>query len=214
MTRTLSCCSGWQARKAALRNWGSSLLLAAAAVVLPLAGRAAAADRIYFTYGPLSRSFSIEDLRTFAETGETTRQLRWYLNFTNADPDAVRQVLTQNVRLNPVFVDQITYSLPGEFVLFQMGRVVHTKSRQGAVQIRALRSAFILSAADDNQISLLEFLEKYPTPEVFVDGVVLARAARNVQGFIAQIEPTIAVIQEFLANFVCDECEVPRLRPR
>lgn len=187
---------------------GGSLAVSLAALLLtPQAGQAA--ERIYLTFGILGRSIAVSDLRNFADTGELTRQLRWYLNIANVNPEDFRAVLTHEVQLNLEFVDSVTYSLPGEFVLYQIGQVVHTKSRQGATQINALRSALLVSLTEDNRISILEFLETYPTPEVFVDGVILARAARDVRNFVDRIEPTIAVIQEFLSNLICD-CEAPR----
>lgn len=191
---------------------GSALIISFAALILSPSQPAAAADRIYFTYGPFGRSIAISDLRTFADTGETTRQLRWYLNFANVEPEAFRQVLTRQVGLNFRFVNRTAYTIPGEYVLYQVGRVVHTKTRQGGVQIKALRSTFVASTVDDNKISILEFLEKYPTPELYVDGVILARLARRVNRFVDRIEPTIAVIQEFLENLICD-CNAPAAAP-
>lgn len=190
--------------------WLSWLLGLSMATLLSggFSSQAVAAERIFFTFGPLGRSIPIGDLRDFADNGTLTRQLRWYLNFAGVEPEALRQVLTREVGLNLKLVDRIGNSIPGEYVLFQVGQVVHTKSRIDSVQIKALRSALVLSAADDGQISLLEFLERYPTPEVYVDGVVLARAARNVGNFIESIEPTLAVIQEFLAGLICD-CAPP-----
>lgn len=185
-------------------SFGGALVLGLAATVGLLDRPTLAADRIYFTYGPLGRSIAISDLRTFADTGETTQQLRWYLNFANVEPEDFRQVLTKEVGLNAGFVGRTTHTIPGEYVLFQVGQIVHTKSRKGVVQIYALRSAFVMSTIDDDKISILEFLEKYPTPELYVDGVVLARLARKVDRFIDRIEPTLAVIQEFLANLICD----------
>jgi hypothetical protein len=185
-------------------SFGGALVLGLAATMGLLDRPTLAADRIYFTYGPLGRSIAISDLRTFADTGETTQQLRWYLNFANVEPEDFRQVLTKEVGLNAGFVGRTTHTIPGEYVLFQVGQIVHTKSRKGVVQIYALRSAFVMSTIDDNKISILEFLEKYPTPELYVDGVVLARLARKVDRFIDRIEPTLAVIKEFLANLICD----------
>lgn len=189
-----------------LTSWTGALLLSSTMVLTSQPAKAA--DRIYFTYGPLGRSIAISDLRTFVDTGETTRQLRWYLNFAKVKPEDLRQVLSKEVGISFGFVNRTMYTIPGEFVLFQVGQIVHTKSRQGAVQIKALRSTFVAATADDNKISLIEFLEDYPTPELYVDGVVLARVARQVKGFVDRIEPTIAVIQEFLANLICD-CNAP-----
>lgn len=181
----------------------SGLLVGAAAVWLASGQPCHAAERLYFTYGPLGRSFSIEDLRNFAETGETTRQLRWYFNLANIEPEEFRQVLTKYVPLNLELVDRVTYSLPGEFVLSQIGEVIHTKSHQANIQ--ALRAALILSV-EDNRLSLLEFLENYPTEGIYVDGVVLARVANDVKDIVNDIEPVVVAIEEILEGLVC-ECE-------
>jgi hypothetical protein len=178
--------------------------LGAAALLLTIGQSTQAAERLYFTYGPLGRSIAIEDLRTFAETGETTRQLRWYLNIANVEPEKFRQILTKQIPASLERVDRVTYSLPGEFVLSQVGQVIHTKSRRANIQ--ALRSSLIVSVTDDNRISLLEFLENYPTPGIYIDGVVLARVVNDVRGIVDDIQPVVVAIEEFLEGLVCD-CE-------
>lgn len=193
-------------RQRLLRLASVLLIGVSTAAALPLPAQAA--ERIYFTYGPLGRSIPISDLRTFVDTGATTRQLRWYLRFANVEPEALQQVLTTEISLPFAFVNRTAYSLPGEFALLQVGQIIHTKSRQGVVQIKALRSTLVASTADDNRISLIEFLEKYPTPELYVDGVILARTARQAKNVVARIEPTLAAIQEFLAGLICD-CAAP-----
>lgn len=190
---------------------GFSLLLGTALALTPgFAAPAVAAEQLYFTYGPIGRSIAIEDLKTFAETGETTSQIRWYLNFANVEPEVFRRVLTQEVSISLETIDTVTHTLPGEFVLFEVGQVIHTRHRLANIQ--ALRGTFLVSTSEDNRISLLEFLENYPTPGVYVDGVVLARVARDVGEFVDRLEPTIAVIQEVLSSFVCD-CQSAQITP-
>ena len=182
----------------------NSLLTGAAIIVVASSQPTQAAERLYVTYGPLGRSFSIEELRNFADTGETTRRLRWYLNLANVEPEKFRQILTKQVPLNLKLIDRITYSLPGEFALFQVGQVVHTKSRRANIQ--ALRAALIISTTNDNKISILEFLENYPTQGMYIDGVVLARVVRDVKDVVDDIEPVVVAVEEFLANLIC-ECD-------
>lgn len=184
-----------------------SLLLGTAAIMLASSQPSHAAERLYFTYGPLGRSLAIEELRDFAETGEPSRQLRWYLNVANLEPERFRTVLTKEVPLGLQFIDRVTYSLPGEFALFQLGQVVHTRSRQANIQ--ALRSSLILSVSEDNRLTLLEFLENYPTEGIYVDGVALARVTNKVKDVVNDIEPVVVAIQEFLEGLVCD-CEAPQ----
>lgn len=180
----------------------SGFLVGAAAIVLASGQPTHAAERLYFTYGPLGRSFSIEDLRTFAETGESTRQLQWYFNLANTEPEDFRQVLTKPIPVSRGLINRITYSLPGEFALSQLGEVIHTKSRRANIQ--ALRAALVLSVNDDNRLSILEFLENYPTSGVYIDGVVLARVIRNVKDVVEDIEPIVVAVEEVLGNFICD----------
>lgn len=204
MTISMQPFRGWFGRRSLQFVGWSSILWGALAV--GLANPTIAAERIFFTYGPLARSIPIEDLRTFADTGETTSQLRWYLNFSGLEPELLQQVLTTEVPINVTTIDSITYSLPGQFALFQVGQVIHTRSRRADVQ--ALRGALIVSASEGNRISLIEFLENYPTPGIYVDGQRLARVARDVNNFIGQVEPIAIVVQEFLEGLVCN-CPSP-----
>jgi hypothetical protein len=184
-----------------------SFLAGMTALMLAPGQPAYAAERLYFTYGPLGRSLSITELRDFAETGKPSRQLRWYLNIANLEPEKFRAILTKEIPVGLKFVDRVTYSLPGEFALFQLGQVVHTQSHQANIQ--ALRSSLILSVSKDNRLTLLEFLENYPTEGIYVDGVVLARVANKVRNVVDDIEPVVASIEEFLGGLICD-CEAPQ----
>jgi len=163
---------------------------------------AVAAEQLVFTFGPIGRSIPIEDLKTLAETGKATRQIRWYLNLANLSAEDLRQALTQEVSLRQQLVDRITYSLPGEFVLYQVGNTVHTKSRTANIQ--AIRAALLLSTSGDNKISLLEFLEKYPTPQLYIDGVSLLKFANDINRIKNKIEPIVATIESFLEGLICN----------
>jgi hypothetical protein len=163
-----------------------------------------AAERIVFTFGPLGRSIPVADLQTLAETGKATRQIRWYLNVADLEAETLQQILTKEVGVSLRLIDRAGYSLPGEYVLYQIGNTVHTKSRRANIQ--ALRSALILSVSDDNRLSLLEFFQNYPTQELYVDGRSLLTFVNDVEGIIDRIEPVVAAVQTVLEGLVCD-CE-------
>lgn len=169
---------------------------------------AVAAERVVITFGGLSRSFDVADLRTFAETGEQTPNIRFLLGVTNQDADDVRTIFTEELPISLRTIDRITYSLPGEYALFQLGRRFSTRS--GDANIQALRAGLILSAADDNQVSLIEFLETYPTEALYVDSRQLLDDVREIGGVLAvvneRIVPYFVAAQEFLEGLIC-ECE-------
>lgn len=181
-----------------------------AAWVLGNAAPAQAAEQVVLTYGSIYRSLSVAELTEFAETGELSAGLRFYLNLANVEPEVFRTLLTEDLRLRLGFVDSALNSLPGEFALYQVGQVVHTSSRRANIQ--ALRSALVLSVSEDNRVSLLEFLQNYPTPQLYVDGVRLAQVAQDVGDVVEDVQlrlqVIVAAVEEVLPGLVCD-CDAP-----
>lgn len=120
--------------------------------------------------------------------------------------------MTREVQLKLRTVDRILTLLPGEYVLFQAGKIFHTPSKKA--NLVALRSSILLSLSDDNRISFLEFLQKYPTPEFYVDGFRLAKIAGTIDGLIGDSEDALegsgplAAAKEILSSFICD-CAAP-----
>lgn len=172
-----------------------------------------ASDRqLVFTYGPLQGSLLIRDLANLAKTGEISRSLRSYLKLAKVNPENLRNLLTKEVKVNLRFLDTNLNSILGEYALFQIGQIASTRSQQANIQ--ALRSALVLSASDDNRISLIEFLEKYPLSQVYVDGVKLARQFRSikraggVEGFaIEKLRRVEDFLVEFQSTATVDKCE-------
>lgn len=136
-----------------------------------------AAESVRLNYGPLSRSVPVSDLREFAETGKASRKLRKYMKVAKQDPDKVQETLTNPVAMNPVQLDRLLNSTPGDLLLKEVGEVIHTPSDRS--NQRALRSALILDASDDQQITLIDTIENYPTPEVEVEGDRLVKVIRR-----------------------------------
>ena len=191
-------------------GWGKALILGMGAGIL-LSSGAVAAERLVLNYGPFSRAISIRELKTFAETGETdSSTLDFLLNATEVNRKDVQTALTYEVGLDLDFVDSALYSLPGEYVLFEAGNIFHNKSRLANIQ--ALRSAFTLSVSGDGKVSVLEFLQNYPNRDLYVDGVVLARTARDVSRFVKraekELEEVLAIAKDTLSSLICD-CSSP-----
>ncbi|BDA75635.1 hypothetical protein CAL7716_098010 [Calothrix sp. PCC 7716] len=129
---------------------------------------AIAADRVVFTYGAFRQSLSVDELATFATTGETSSGVRYYLNRTGQDPQSIRNTLTREVNVTPVTLDRTLNTRIGSYLLDQIGYSIRTRSNQANRQ--ALRSALVLSASKDNKISLIEVIQNYPSSEIVVEG--------------------------------------------
>lgn len=158
---------------------------------------ARAAETIVMRYGPIQRSLPVSDLRNLADTGKTTRQLRQYLKLAKQSPDSLRTRLTQPVNISVVALDSRLNSIAGELLLDEAGKYIHPPGEKSSPQ--ALRSALVLSAADDNQITLIESLENYPTQAVEIDvdkSVALYRRIDRVMNGSSQ--PSVAPLVDFL----------------
>jgi predicted dienelactone hydrolase len=154
-----------------------------------------AAQEIIVSYGFFERTIQIAELAAFAEGEGLSRQLQIYadlLELSEAELEQIRQLLNQSISFdsNGIEVDesvaiaQFLYTPQGEALLEVLGGVVQTPSRQSGFY--ALRSALILAAADTpNGLSVLSFLEEFPTPAIRVDVArglnIAATVGRTVQ---------------------------------
>lgn len=127
-----------------------------------------AADQVVLKYRFLRESISVKELTTFAETGEMSSSLRINLALARQDAQEVRRYLTAPVKVSPVLLDRVLNSPIGNIVLDQFSQTLSTSS--GKANRQALRSALILSASSDSNITLIEIIQNYPTKEVEVNG--------------------------------------------
>nr|WP_228035755.1 alpha/beta hydrolase [Oculatella sp. LEGE 06141] len=166
--------------------------------------------RLVVVFGPLRPSFSIAELAQFAETGEASRSLQFYLNIANLEAEEFRTALTQQLSVSYRFLDSALNTLLGEFLLFRVGQILQTPS--GRANIQALRAAIVLSAIEDDNISFLELLQHYPLQRLYINGLTLLRTTRATNDFIrsggSDLEDWLVDVQASLASRVCD-CPSP-----
>lgn len=155
------------------------------------------AEEIILTYGYFERSISVNELAAFAESGELSPKLANYVStfrLSDADLLAAQQALNEKVDLSQIVLSQFLNTIQGENLLATLGEVVQTPARQsGAVPIRA---AAVLAAADEERgLTLLNFMEKYPTTGIRVNirrGLdIVSRATET----FSQAEEAIALVQ-------------------
>lgn len=138
----------------------TSILLSSTSVV--------AAERVVLKYRIFRQSISVEELTTFAETGELSSSLQVNLALARQDPKAFRRYLTAPVQVNPILLDRVLNSRIGNLLLDEFSEAIHTSS--GRANRQALRSALVLSASRDSNLTLIETIQNYPTQEVQVEG--------------------------------------------
>jgi hypothetical protein len=159
-------------------------------------------QKVTLTYGPQQISIPIEELETFAETGEASKVIRFISGFVGDDEELFRTALTQKIPApNPLFLNDAMDFLVGELFLFEIGQVIHTPSRKNVIE--ALRASIGLSVLDDREISLLEVIEKYPAQELFIDAKQLSKASQYVTFLVSGAEQGIMFMRETLGDLIC-----------
>ncbi len=175
---------------------------------------------LVITFGPMRRSLSLAELVTFVETGELPSGWSFFLNIANVSPDDLRLAFQQELQVDAQFLDRTLNSLLGEYMLYQVGQIVHTRSR--IANIQALRSAMVLSALDDNRLSFLELLARFPTDQMYIDAVKLmgwsgqiSQVSDSVDNFsdtVVSLEDWLITLQISLAQQRCD-CDASPIPP-
>ncbi|MFM7427607.1 MAG: C45 family autoproteolytic acyltransferase/hydrolase [Elainella sp.] len=150
--------------------------------------------------GPLRLPISLQELTHFANTGELPRAWKFYLNVAQVDRDGLRTLLNQTIQVDGLFLDKTLSNVVGEYLLYQMGQVLHSPSR--IANIQSLRSALLLSTLDDGTVSLLEVLKNYPHPQLFVDAGKLIQIGNRVKQFQTSggVGGAVVSLENFLVN--------------
>lgn len=151
-----------------------------------------AAQQVILKYGILRESVSVSDLTTFAETGNAPPALQAHLRLSGQKPEAVRQTLTKEVRINPIVLDRVLNSPIGDALLDPLSQAIRTPT--GGADRQALRGALALSASGDGKFSVLEIVQKYPTQEVLIDGDRIVDAYRRLSDLADRLKAPLGGI--------------------
>jgi hypothetical protein len=181
-----------------------TLFLAAGAGIVFYSSAAVAAEKVVLKYSAIRMTLPVSELEIFAETGKMSPALEMLLGKAKKDPEAVRSSLTRRVKVSQSLLDRTLSSKVGEIILDEVGQVIRTPS--GNANREALREALVLSATNDNEITLLEAMKNYPTPEVYVEGDRLVEA----YGKLVAVSEQLGGVSERLQD-ILNKIRLPRL---
>lgn len=140
------------------------------------------AERLRLRYGPLERSLPVSTLSDFVNTGKPDMELSLYLRLAKQSPETFRKGLSFDMPADPATLDRVLNNPLGEALLSEMSEYIHASQQE--VNNKALRSAFISSAATDGKVSLIEILENYPTPDITVEGDKLLKTYGKISRLV------------------------------
>ena len=102
------------------------------------------AEEIKITYSIFSRTIKVNSLKTFAEEGKSTRQLKRILKATGSPDNEIRTVLNKNFEVPITIASKLVYSEIGDVFLTRLSSIIHpTRAVDEETGKLALRSSVI-----------------------------------------------------------------------
>lgn len=154
------------------------------------------AERISFYYPPFGEfSLSVDSLETFAKVGRIDQDFSFYASRATPQQLAqLRDLLQQRFNVTPTLVSQVTYSPIGEQVMQQLGELLLTESRQNGFY--AIRASLILAAADQEGLTVVNLLRKFPSNTMRVNFTEGLRIVDNLSQLLKKRDEVVASVQK------------------
>jgi len=145
--------------------------------------KANAAEEIKIIYSVFSRTIKVNSLKTFAEDGNSTKNLKRILKATGSPDKEIRSVLNKEFEIPITVASKLVYSEIGNVFLTRLSSIIHppraTDERTGML---ALRASVIQGIKIGNgKINLINFFEGYPTKTMILDVSALSKVMNKVE---------------------------------
>ncbi len=184
-----------------LLSLGQILILGAGAT-LALSNRANATEVITLQYKDRSALVTINDLSRFARTGVIPPSIQNLFDTTDKVPSDISTILNQELKISRQFIDSFIDSAIGDFVLGGLDDVINNASSRR--DLTNVRSTLVAAYEDDNRVSLIELIERYPQREVQVNITSLEKTYNTVNGIVEDVFPALEVAKTYVQDLVCD----------
>lgn len=171
------------------------LLLSMLLPSFSIGSSATAAEKIYVNYSILEIPISVPSLEKYTKTGVLDNNLSVYQNSLQQLQD-LKRILSIKIRLDPSTTKQFLHTLPGEFILQRLAKIITNKSGESTSQIENLRTAIVAASAQPEGLTLLNLVKNYPGYSVNIDLDHGLYMAKNLERLINQTNQAIAIIQE------------------
>ncbi|MEH2267092.1 MAG: alpha/beta hydrolase [Nostoc sp.] len=154
------------------------------------------AERISFYYPPFGEfSLSVDSLETFAKEGKIDQDFSFYASRATPEQLAqLRDLLQQRFNVTPTLLSQVTYSPIGEQLVQQLGKLLLTESRKNGFY--AIRASLILAAADQQGLTVVNLLRKFPSNTVRVNFTEGLRIVDDLSQLIKKKDEVFASLQK------------------
>ncbi|WP_050765826.1 alpha/beta hydrolase [Synechococcus sp. PCC 7335] len=170
----------------------SFLLGSLASLIVPTTAKAA--ERIQLQYGLAGITVTRQELETFAQTGEASGGLETILARLGPDiQEQLRSALKATYNLDPVLANRFSYTRSGEQLLSEVGELIKTES--GLNGFKGLRAALTLAAADPEGLTLIKFIEKFPS-DIRINIAQALRFGGRFRALLSETQQTVSQLTE------------------
>ena len=145
--------------------------------------KANAAEEIKIIYSIFSRTINVNSLKSYAQEGNATKNLRRILKATGSPDEEIRSVLNKDFEIPITIASKLIYSEIGNVFLTRLSSIVHTpRSNDERTGMLALRASVIQGIKLGNgKINMIKFFEGYPTKTVILDVNALSKVMNKVE---------------------------------
>jgi predicted dienelactone hydrolase len=141
---------------------------------------AQAADTVVIRYGPLEESTSLKELKKSTETGELPASLGTY---TQKMTEEQRRFLVEGLKIqipiNVITLDRLISTQIGTTILSDVSTAITRPDQAG---LQAMRGGLILGANSPQGLSILSFIEAYPSKRLVINLPQAITVARSLNG--------------------------------
>ena len=152
--------------------------------------KAQSAEKIKIIYSVFSRTVTVDSLKNFAESGNSSKSLRRIFNATGSSDDEIQSVLNNNFEIPITIASKLVYSEIGNIFLSRLSSILHTpNTNDERTGMLALRSSVIKGLDTGNgKINLVKFFESYPTKTVILNVNALSKVMNKVKSISELLE--------------------------
>ena len=145
--------------------------------------KAESAENIKIIYSIFSRTVTVDSLKNFAESGNSSNELRKIINTTGSSDDAIRSILNKDFEIPIIIASKLVNSEIGNVFLTRLSAIVHTpRANDERTGMLALRSSIIKGLyLGEEKINLIKFFESYPTKTVILNVNALSKVMNKVE---------------------------------
>ncbi len=179
-----------------------------AGAILVSGSSVSAAESITLRFDGREQTFEVSNIARFVATGEAaTPDIQAYFEREPEVRRLVQSIFGAEIFISPTFLANVETELrspTADFILIQLSKLVSTPTNPELTD--ALRTAVFDALGDDNRLSLIEIIERYPETSVRVDLTGLETVYNDVAQFVERVLPALEVAKQYLQTIICD-CE-------